>query len=85
MYDDFFNDRQCPKQFYFRKKCRPVVQLTKGGEFVKEWKSAREAQSYGYIAGCITDVCRGRNKSHAGFLWVYKDNYKESIKSKEIT
>lgn len=88
MYDDvLLNDLlgnyPRPKQFYFRRKRRPVVQLTKEGEFVKLWKGAQEAQSYGYIAGCIIGVCRGRAKSHAGFRWMYKEDYEQSIKSKE--
>lgn len=41
-----------------QKHCRPVVQLSKSGEFIKEWGSAKEAgASLGISHGTITECC----------------------------
>ena len=55
------------------KRCKPVSQYTKGGEWIRDWSSAKEAGealSIGRsdIAGC----CKGRRKSVGGYIWKYK-------------
>lgn len=52
----------------------PVVQLTKDGEFVREWKSAAEAaESFGFSSANICNCCKGKAKTAGGFKWKYKD------------
>ena len=52
-----------------------VLQFTKNNEFVKEWKSAREAtQTLNIYQGGICKVCKGKLKSAGGFIWKYKNN-----------
>lgn len=77
-------DAPNPK-YYPKDRRRTVVQLTIDGKFVRMWSCAQEAQKYGYTARAITGVCRGRVSSHAGYLWMYQDDYEQSIKSKETT
>ena len=77
-------DAPNPK-YYPKNRRRAIVQLTMDGKFIKIWSCAQEAQRYGYIARAITGVCRGRVGSHAGYLWIYQDDYEQSVKSEEIT
>jgi hypothetical protein len=52
----------------------PVIQMTKDGTFVKRWDCMQEAaDKLGLHMTHISAVCRGRSKSHGGFLWRYPD------------
>lgn len=54
----------------------PIVQLTLEGEYVAEYKSVTEAGSAGeYLRKNINNCCRGRQKSHKGYRWLYKSDY----------
>ena len=56
------------------KKSKPVLQYTKSGEFVKEWKSMNDVQrNLGYSKGNISSCCTGRLKSAYNFIWRFKD------------
>ena len=53
---------------------KPVIQYTKSGEFVKEWKSGIDVQrNLGYHQQYISECCNGRYKSAYGFIWRFKD------------
>ena len=56
-------------------KCsKPVIQLTKDGEFVREWKSMNDVQrNLGYSNGNISSCCTGRYKSAYNYIWKFKD------------
>ena len=57
---------------------KPVVQLTKTGEFVKEFESIAEASRTTKVeASTIREVCakKGYRKSAGGYIWVHKENY----------
>ena len=56
-------------------KCsKPVLQYTKDGEFVMEWKSMQDVQrNLNYSQGHISSCCTGKRKSAYGFIWKYKD------------
>ena len=57
------------------KQSIPILQLTKDGEFIKEWQSAMEAQrQLGIGHSSICRCCKGRLKSAGGFVWRYKDS-----------
>ena len=60
-----------------KSKLKPVIQLTLNGEFVREWESAKEAGRNGFDSSAVTKCCRGKLKTHKGFLWMYADDYKE--------
>ena len=56
------------------KKSKSVLQYTKSGEFVKEWKSGIDVQrNLGYLQNYISSCCTGRYKSAYGFIWKFKD------------
>ena len=57
---------------------KPILQYDKDGNFIKEWESAAEANRYGNFSGSkISEVVRGNQKSHRGFVWKFKN---ETIK-----
>ena len=54
------------------KLSKPVLQYTKSGEFVREWKSTHDVQrNLGYAGSSISRCCRGKLKSAYGFVWKY--------------
>ena len=55
------------------KLSKPVLQYTKSGEFVKDWKSNQDIeQKLGNNHGNISIYCNGKRKSSNGFVWKYK-------------
>ena len=54
-----------------KKRSIPIIQLTKSGEFIKEWPSLNEAARQLGISN-ICQCCKGRLKSAGGFVWRYK-------------
>ena len=52
---------------------KPVLQFTKDGELVKEWKSATDVErNLGFYNGYISNCCNGRYKYAYGFIWKFK-------------
>lgn len=68
---------------------RPVLQYSIFGDFIREWKSAREAAlELNLEANNITIVCQGKRNHAYDFIWKYKDEFEEiptkiQIKSKK--
>ena len=57
---------------HFRK---PVLQLDKQGNFIKEWSSSCEIQrQLGYADSHIRSCCRNVIPSAYGFIWKHKEN-----------
>ena len=51
---------------------KPVLQYTKDGFFIKEWKSTMDVyRNLGYCYQSISACCLGKIKSAYGFLWKY--------------
>lgn len=55
-----------------------IIQMTKQGEFIKEWNSVSDAQKTLEINN-ITTVCRGRQSTAGGFKWMYKEDYDQEL------
>ena len=56
------------------KKSKPVIQYTKSGELVREWKSIKDVErNLGYYSQNISQCCTGRYKSAYNFIWKFKD------------
>ena len=54
------------------KLSKKILQLTKSGEFIKEWPSAMEASRQLVISqGNICSCCKGKLKSAGGYVWEY--------------
>jgi hypothetical protein len=51
------------------KLSKKVIQLTLDGDFVKEWKSTKEAGANGYTQSSVSQACNGIRKKHKGFIW----------------
>ncbi len=51
---------------------KPVLQVTKDGEILREFPSIKDAESY--IGVSIKKVLRGKGKTAGGFIWRYKNN-----------
>lgn len=56
-------------------KCsKPVLQYTKSGEFIGEWKSTIDVQrNLNYNQSNISKCCTGKCKSAYGYIWKFKD------------
>jgi len=53
-----------------------VIQLTRDGDFVKEWESASAAaRGVGAPRPAIIMACSGSKKSCRGYIWIYKEAY----------
>jgi hypothetical protein len=51
----------------------PIMQLTLGGDFIREWDSMGCAgRECGFDIGHISKVCSGKRNTHKGFKWKYK-------------
>ena len=56
------------------KRSKPVIQYTKDGKIVKEWKSIYDIErNLGYGHSKISACCRGKSKTAGGFVWKYKN------------
>lgn len=56
--------------------CKPVLQYTLDGEFVREWESAKQAEREGeFMATVIAKCCKKKQKTHKGFIFLYKNVY----------
>jgi hypothetical protein len=56
---------------------KPVIQMTRQGEFIKEWFSAMDVAKElfgGTGQSKIGDCCRGTRKTHKNFTWKFKNN-----------
>ena len=56
---------------------KPIVQMTKNGEFIREWVCSTDAAKElfgGSGQSKIGDCCRGVRKTHKKFTWKFKNN-----------
>ena len=59
-------------------KCsKPVLQLSLSGDLIREWESTQECGRNGFNQGAVAACCRGEEKTHKGFRFMYYDDYKE--------
>src|SRR5574344_275820 len=70
------NQKEVARQYCIANKIKSIVQLDMNGNFIKEWKSAVEAENKlninrKNISQCITK----RNKSAGGYKWVTKEQF----------
>lgn len=61
------------KELKNNKICKPIIQYTLEGEFIREWESIKKASEMLDISTtCICACARGRQKTSGGYLWKYK-------------
>ena len=54
------------------KLSKKVLQLSIDGKLIREWPSVAECGRNGFNIGHVAACCRGEQKTHKGFLWMYK-------------
>ena len=59
------------------KLSKSVLQLSLTEELIREWPSVSEVSRNGFNKGHVAACCRGEEKSHKGYIWMYTDDYKE--------
>lgn len=60
---------------------KPIVQLTKDGDFIREWECAAQvSRELGYKKGYIGDCCKGRYKTAYNSKWLYLNDWLEQNK-----
>lgn len=55
------------------KLSKTVLQFTLDGLLVKEWSSTRECERNGFDNSAVGRCCNGKQKSHKGYIWKYKE------------
>lgn len=61
------------------KTSKPIVQLSIGGSFIKQWASAKAVTNeLGYDGSSITKCCRGKLGKTHNYCWVYLSDYKKA-------
>lgn len=58
------------------KLSKPVLQFSKTGDFIREWKSTAECGRNGFKQVAVCRCCNGKLKTHKGFMWKYKETLK---------
>ena len=72
-YDDRYKKKRDVKKI--NGKCKPIIQLSKNGDFIKVWDSATSVQKeYNWSASTIISCCKGRRKTAYKYKWIYKNN-----------
>ena len=56
-----------------KKLSKKVLQFTLNGEFIREWPSFAECERNGFYGTAVCKCCQGKQKTHKGFIWKYKD------------
>jgi hypothetical protein len=58
---------------YWENMSKPIIQYDLQGNFIKEWKSSKEASLYLKVKRqSISNTLKNRAKSACGFIWKYK-------------
>jgi hypothetical protein len=52
-----------------------ILQIDTDGSIVKEWSNLNDLVDSGFQKSNVINVCTGKRKSHAGFIWKYKSDF----------
>lgn len=58
------------KERISKSNSKKVYQYDLEGNLIKEWVSVSEAERNGFT--CVSKCCRGKIKTHKGYIWSYK-------------
>ena len=56
-------------------KRKPIVRLSKNGDYISRFNTASEANRQGFKSGTVNRVLKGKQKYAYDSLWVYEDDY----------
>ena len=65
------NSYNCAAKKRGEKLSKQVGQYSLDGELLKVWTSLNEAERNGFNEGNICSCCKGKRKTHGGFIWKY--------------
>lgn len=65
-----FSGKHHTKEFKDNRS-KKVIQYTLNGELLKIWDSINECGRNGFSQGNIFACCRGKRKTHKGYIWKY--------------
>lgn len=51
---------------------KQVYQYSLKGELIKIWQSISECGRNGFCETSVSDCCKGKNKTHKGYIWKYE-------------
>lgn len=57
----------------------PVIQLSIDGGFLAEFPLASALEVLGFNPSIVQDCCRGKQKTHKGFKFIYKKDYTSKV------
>ena len=89
VYEKDYKNGTIDWDYYFQKsknQKKPVLQYDMNMNFIREWDSIFQTQEDGFVPSQVSIVCSGKNLSHKGYIFVFKDNpelYFESKKNRE--
>ena len=76
VYDNVSEKLKAYYREHIPKSSKPVIQMTKDGVRIAEFKSCVHASmELGIKDAQIRRVCQGKRKSYSGFIWRYKDDF----------
>lgn len=52
-------------------RTKQVAQATLDGKVIKVWDGAYQAEEFGFSSSGIALCCKGKRKSHKGYMWFY--------------
>lgn len=65
---------ECKRKLNSNASSKPIVQMSKEGEFIKEWRSATDAAKFLNGERTSIVIClKGRTKTALGYKWRYAD------------
>lgn len=88
-FNNYLNKKVCSFNLSYE-KCysetkRKIVQLTKSGDFIREWDSIADAsRELGIHVQCINRCLAGTRKTTHGYKWMYIEDYREMAKQHNI-
>ena len=53
---------------------KKVLQFSSTGELIREWPSIAECGRNGFDKSSVCECCNGKQKTHKGFIWKYKED-----------
>lgn len=74
VYEDKYN-QNAEYKYSPKTVAKPILQYSLAGDFMKEWKSAKQVnEQLGYRRSSICSCCKGDIKTCEGYIWKYKTN-----------
>ena len=87
VYKDDYDNGTIDWNYYLsdpKNKKKHVLQYDLDMNFIREWDSAYQTKEEGFTPNQVSIVCSGKNLSHKGYIFMFKDNPDLYYNSKKI-